>query len=309
MSASSVSPSMKCTNTVAAAATLHTSLLAPANKSELRNIMKAMGNQGDISISFVVTTDQGGSQHHVGQTIMYHAANAYFQLKGRQVLLNVNLAKYQEGRYLEPVEFGKDQLAISQVRSDEVLSVGRDDQASREVAIARDLNIEFCPIVDAHHQVFFDKALPEELPPVATQVVNLIHKSFPNGIPLPSSDRQRVLRCFFQVEVLHAGAYERLMLCKGIQGDIIGGRYKENSVAEAMHHSWSRSVEKRSSGIENMQHRKEIAQGKRHPDQVPVDAQQVAGKQIDMALVMESRKPLEASEREFDALPRIEEIE
>ena len=180
-----------------AASTLHTSILNSRNKERFKGILRSMGGNGKIAVNFLVKTDLDGTEQRVGATQLYHAAIAFFEIQGKSVKLTVRMASYQKGRYIEPLQYSRDPKAIQcgERPTSQEFSVVPTSYSLSEIPV------EFYSLVDVTHQEWFKRCDLATLPPIATQIVGLIHNSFPYGIPLPRGER--VLACTFNVHLIN----------------------------------------------------------------------------------------------------------
>lgn len=253
-----------------AASTLHTSILNSRNKERFKGILRSMGGNGKIAVNFLVKTDLDGTEQRVGATQLYHAAIAFFEIQGKSVKLTVRMASYQKGRYIEPLQYSRDPKAIQcgERPTSQEFSVVPTSHSLSEIPV------EFYSLVDVTHQEWFKRCDLATLPPIATQIVGLIHNSFPYGIPLPRGER--VLACTFNVHLINSKSYEHIMLNKMIYGEIVDQHYDAERITPKVSHSWSHSYEKSGSwqyesGKTYLEYREKEAKGEKLPLHVPID--------------------------------------
>lgn len=286
-----------------AAATLHTSILNVRNKERFKGILKSMGGNGKIAVNFLVKTDLEGTEQRVGATQLYHAAIAFFEIHGKSVKLTVRMASYQQGRYVEPLQYSRDPKAIE-------CGERQAPQESSVVPTSHSLSeipVEFYSLIDATHQEWFKRSDPSTLPPIATQIVGLIHNSFPNGIPLPRGER--VLKCTFNVHLMNSQSYEHIMLNKMIYGEVVNKHYDVKRITKEVSHSWSHSYEKSGSwqyenGKTYLEYREKEAKGEKLPQHVPIDVTLLESRLLQLEVKADQKPSLPNISSAIEEVPK-----
>lgn len=193
------------------AGNLHQMMAEPAH---LKELFSHVPTGSEVFIKFIVTTDNApaDSMEPIKQRF-FHAATGLLtssQKSGgkKAIQVTATMAHYAEKKYLQIV----DVEGNPQNSSLEVAKVTKENQL---------MAFRIYPLINDKGMEFLRAQGTATTCPEAFKVVEVLHKIFAKGIPLPED--QRCLKCFFNVQLRIPGKnLQYVAVVNGIQGRIVG---------------------------------------------------------------------------------------